>query len=60
MNTNILKALVCNMYILSILACLVALLGDVTTSTRVNMIITGLLMLLISLVITIVYKPFNK
>lgn len=48
------------MWIFATLGCIVALVGDVTTSTRVNMIIAGLLMILISLVITIVYKPFNK
>lgn len=57
---NVLKALVCNMWILATIACVVSIVGDVTTSTRVNMILAGLLMILISLVITMVYKPFNK
>lgn len=57
---NVLKALVCNMWILTTIACVVSIVGDVTTSTRVNMILAGLLMILISLVITMVYKPFNK
>ena len=57
---NVLKALVCNMWILATIACVVSIVGDVTTSARVNMILAGLLMILISLVITMVYKPFNK
>ena len=57
---NVLKALVCNMWILATIACIISIVGDVTTSTRVNILLAGLLMILISLVLTIVYKPFNK
>lgn len=57
---NVLKALVCNMWILATITCIISIVGDVTTSARVNMILAGLLMILISLVLTMVYKPFNK